>query len=283
MAILNNIVFCIVTYKEHYKSCDSYTSLINSYKFFNYGLNLNIFVYDNTPDNKPQFLEELSDNIFLKYASDGKNMGLAYAYNYFGKLAKANNFDQIVLLDQDTTLPDTFYKSYMDMDNHHGIACPRVVANNNLMSPSKYINFRSYLLDLDIDQTELNLNKISFINSGMMIDVKLFDRIGGYNQNLFLDFCDHDFIIKASSKINKVGIIDCTLNQDFSATSNSKEQALFRYKFFIRDLVIFYKEKCKVKIFFNVDLPRLLKLTYQYKSLQFFQIRILRFVKKVDI
>jgi hypothetical protein len=52
MDILNNkILFGIVTYKEKFWECNSFVTLLESYKRYDDEFQLNIFVFDNT-ENK---------------------------------------------------------------------------------------------------------------------------------------------------------------------------------------------------------------------------------------
>lgn len=273
MAVLTKeIVFCIITYKEDYRNCASYQTLCKSYKNAHTENDLHVYVFDNTPDNLNTDFRTEFEGVKVNYFTKGKNKGLAFAYNFLGNIAFKEGFKRMVLLDQDTDLPVDIYGKYKFASSEYKIWCPKVFDDGNLMSPSRYVNYRSYPIKID-NEVELELKDISLINSGMMIDLPFFNQIGGYNSNLFLDFCDHDFIIKVKRSQKKIGLIDCELHQDFSATSHTKEQALIRYKIFVTDLKVFYKNKSKLKIFYYLDLPHLIKLCYRFRTLQFLAIR----------
>lgn len=278
MAILEkDIAFGIVLYNETLQSCITYQSLIKSIlKYNKKEENITIIIYDNTPKSGSEVIKSeilTEDGIDVHYLTTYKNEGLPYAYNEFSKLAQKLKKDWIVLLDQDTELPLDFFSNYLQINPALKIHCPLVFSNGNLMSPAHYRYFRSYPMEIPVGNETL-LDRVSCINSGLMINTEFFEKIGGYNSYLFLDFCDHDFIHKIKqNKINKIGIIPCHLVQDFSSINHTREQALTRYKIFIKDLKVFYKGKDYLSIFFSVDLPRLLKLCYQYRSLQFLKIR----------
>ncbi|MCQ9637253.1 glycosyltransferase [Chryseobacterium sp. WG23] len=280
MAILEqDIIFGIVLYNEDIQTSKTYISLVKSIRMISPTyIPATILIFDNTPRVENQkTIEVVSFDDFIKvhYFTENKNRGLPYAYNFFAQKAKEMNKKWIVLLDQDTTLPICFYENYLNIDASIQVHCPLVFTNNKLMSPSYYCNFRSYPMSVP-DKNIIELKKISCINSGLMINLDFFLKVGGYNPDLFLDFCDHDFIHKLKElKINSLGIIRCKLDQDFSAINHTKEQALLRYKLFVKDLKTFYKGKNNFQIFSYVDLPRLLKLTYRYKSLEFFKIRFI--------
>lgn len=280
MAILKqDIIFGIVLYNEEIQTSNTYTSLVKSIEMLSKtDIPATILIFDNTEIVGNMRMEEVissDDFVEVHYFTENKNRGLPYAYNFFAQKAREMDKKWIVLLDQDTTLPICFYENYLSVDSSVQVHCPLVFTNNKLMSPSYYCNFRSYPMSVP-DKNIIELKKISCINSGFMINLEFFLKVGGYNPNLFLDFCDHDFIHKLKElKINSLGIIPCRLDQDFSANNHTKKQALLRYKLFVKDLKTFYKGKNNFQIFSYVDLPRLLKLTYQYKSLEFFKIRFI--------
>ena len=276
MAILeSDVVFGIVLYKEELGDSVTFKTLVSSLPSVGKST---ILVFDNTPrmndkkkDNTNYFFNEFVE-VFCE--TQNENKGLPFAYNFFANKAAELGKKWFVLLDQDTALPQDFYSKYLLINPKVKVHCPVVFSNGSLMSPAYYINFRSYPMQIP-EKDSIDLKEYSCINSGLMINVDFFHKIGGYNKSLFLDFCDHDFIYKVKkNKIDQLGIIKCNLVQDFSSTNHTKEQAIQRYVLFLNDLRAFKKGKNKFQIFLRVDLPRLLKLTYQYKTLEFFKIRI---------
>jgi hypothetical protein len=65
---------------------------------------IRILLYDNTPGG--QDIDALSPDIL--YKEDFKNGGLATAYNYALQIAEEENYDWLLTLDQDTSLPIDF-------------------------------------------------------------------------------------------------------------------------------------------------------------------------------
>ncbi|MDC8098922.1 glycosyltransferase [Chryseobacterium rhizosphaerae] len=278
----NNILYIIVTYKEKYYQCSSYISLIKSFsstKVLN--KQLNVFVADNT-DIKNWNCEintNMGDNLRVYY-NKYNNPGLSYAYNAGVEFAKKNGFSWIVLLDQDTTLPMNFYDDYNNAiikENNVFLKVPiTLIGHNKILSPSKYIGYRSYLYD-KIEKGFKKLKGHSFINTGMLINIDFYIKVGGYNEEIKLDFTDHDFVYRCNKFAERFEVLDIKLNQDFSSLTNTKEQAIKRYYLYLRDLKSFRKgKKNKIALFFNSDFLRLLKLSIQYKSLDFIKIRLIK-------
>lgn len=276
-----NIVFCIVTYKEQFNKSITFNTLVESFKNSKLSDQINIFIYDNTPAIEVNHYETINlDNkdssIHLKYFTSKKNIGLARAYNFLANEATKESHEWIVLLDQDTTLPSNFFESYYNTSENYYLQAPKVFSNNIMVSPAIYKNFRTQTIDDNI-KSFLPFDNITCINSGLLINLNFFNEIGGYNESLFLDFCDHDFFHKvALDNVKKLGVIDCELHQDFSFNNHTIEQAKFRYKIFIKDLKAYSEKKNTFKLFLRVDLPHVLRLTYKYKSLSFIKYRFFK-------
>lgn len=277
MASKLNIIFGIVTYKEKFWECESFLSL--KYSFERSGLDvgtiLHVYVVDNTdlPDWHLGPPSE-SDNIKVTYVNL-PNPGISAAYNIINNFALTNNFDWVVFLDQDTLLPANFFSVYNSKAIANNLSAPinipAVYAGEKLISPALYKNYRSYMLHTL--KKEIELDDISFINSGLMINTSFFKEVGGYNENLRLDFCDHDFVERIKIKSNIATVLNINLQQDFSAETHNIGQAITRYKMFTSDLQEFYQTRNFIKVLLFVDLPHLLKLTYRYLTLKFVIIR----------
>lgn len=273
-----NIVFSLVVYNEFYWEVESFKSLISSY--FNSAIyeSLNIYIFDNTVVQK-EIKEPYIERVNIKYISFGENRGISKSYNYLADLASNEGFDWIVFLDQDTKLSLDFYPKYIETINvlnqkNENIAVPIVKSGYKILSPSIYKNYRTRLLKNV--QPIINLNDHSVINSGLLINCEFFNEVGGYNEELFLDFCDHDFFLKIKKRKNYIYIIDTELQQDFSAETDSMDNALSRYKIFIKDLKSFKKNKNQLVLLLLVDIPHLLKLLFKYKSLKFLNFRLFK-------
>ncbi|UZT99702.1 hypothetical protein ODZ84_09095 [Chryseobacterium fluminis] len=236
---------------------------------------MHVFIFDNTDIEDWNLVIPVFEDIELKYINDKRNPGISFAYNTIAGYARNNNCNYITFLDQDTELPDNFYdiyKKYSLMD--YPLCVPQIFADNRLVSPSRYINFRSVLYE-NFDTDELALKGNSCINTGMMIKNEIFFLNNGYNPKLRLDFCDHEFIERLSQFDLRMKIMPIRINQNFSFLDNTEKQDIFRYTLFIKDLKAYARSTNKqMKMFFYVDLPRLASLTLRHRSLAFVKIRL---------
>lgn len=271
-----DIVFSLVVYNEFYWEVESFKSLLSSYYKSGTSKSLNVYIFDNTVIQKKNE-EPYFEKINIKYLAFGENMGISKSYNYLVDVASNEGFEWIVFLDQDTRLSLDFYHKYIETISELNlkkvdIAVPIVKSGTKILSPSLYKNYRTKLLDSI--PSIICLNDYSAINSGLLINCEFFSKVGGYNEELFLDFCDHDFFFKIKQYRKSIFVIDTELQQDFSAETDSMDKALTRYKLFIKDLNSFKRNRNQLVLLFLVDIPHLLKLLLKYKSLKFLKYRL---------
>lgn len=274
------IVFGIVTYKEFFWETITFQTLVNSLREYNCLNKIIIYIVDNT-DSEGWVVtipKEYKDLVIYKNLP---NPGISVAYNKIQEYAFEREIEWIVLLDQDTTLPLNCIGVYMQaIDNKKTmIKAPIIHTERGLLSPLKYKYYRSHSF-FHIKEGVISIDNISCINTGLMINTYFFQKVGGYNKKLKLDFCDHDFIERAKQLTKKLQILGMHLFQDFSSITHTREQAIERYKRFILDFYVFGENRNKFLLLFCVDLPRLIKQTFKYKTLEFIKIRIKYLLKK---
>jgi GT2 family glycosyltransferase len=273
------ILFGLVCFRENYNESITFIDLYNSYIESKISdKRLDIFIFDNTDLNNWEisYNAKKLNNISLHYFHDVTNPGISYAYNKIAEYAVKNGFSHIVFLDQDTHLPIDFYDQYCNsiLGNNIQIAAPIIMNGDHIFSPSKYRNYRSINLRA-VNEFQLDLRNHTCINSGLLIHTSLFFQSGGYNNDLRLDFCDHEFIRRVSKYADKLVVLPVKLKQSFSTEVNSLDKAVFRYKIFLKDLLSLKKiNNSGSKLFFFIDLPHLIRLTLQYKTFKFIGIRI---------
>ena len=274
-----NLIFVIVCYQEKYWETQSFKDLVQSFKVTKKDSELCIGIFDNTDLDSwdvSGYSPQDNRNINIHYYRDASNPGIAAAFNHFGNFANDKKLDWIVFLDQDTSLPRNFYEKYFTHSiktDANNIAFPKVYSDRFLISPSRYKFFRTSLIKESLPP-KLELSNITAINSGLMIKSSFFLENNGYNKNLRIDFCDHEFIERINHKKYFADILDMSLQQNFSAETNNLEKAIFRYKMYVKDLNTYASNKNKFLFFLRVDLPHLLKLVLQYRSLVFLNIRL---------
>ena len=138
------------------------------------------FINSKLNQNKTKLLK--SNNIII--FGNGSNLGLSKAYNYILKECLLNNFNLCFITDQDSK-----YK--------------RSIVDKFLNSSVKFFNSDKYLAITSMSPSIGNKNKLNkkknfsyknfVINSGSLISCSIWQKIGMYDENLFIDMVDYDF------------------------------------------------------------------------------------------
>lgn len=127
--------------------------------------------------------------IILKIFTD--NMGIAYALNYAVTFYSKKNYTYLLTLDQDTVIEENcvyeLKQTFVNNENV-GIAAPQIFYSglNMKHQRKKYEN---------IDYA---------ITSGNLIDIKVFSKIEGYQNKLFIDSVDFDFSLRVLNNSFKI-------------------------------------------------------------------------------
>ena len=192
----DSILFVLVLYNCDLNHSSSYQSILNVISDRN-----KLFIYDNSID------AQMGIPSHIHYIHDVTNPGLGKAYNEAFKFAKKNQYNWIFILDQDTELPINFLEKYIESiklyKNIHLFAPKLMLKNTNkLYSPLKYVFKRGFQLN-KISIGVNNFKNKSVVNSGVMITTKAFEKTGGYNEKITLDFSDLVFIEKYKKIFNE--------------------------------------------------------------------------------
>lgn len=241
----DNVISIIVIYKPN---------LINLKKIaYKHSLNFKSTLLIN---NSPSY--DLSNLNFesIKIINNKKNLGLAKALNIGILCAKKSNFKYVALFDQDTLLPSNFSKKMIlfinnyNSNNHKDnilLFCPNfynlLTDRYNTIKIVKLLRIKSYYHDS---------NKISFptysITSGSITPIINFNKIGLFDENLFIDLIDTEWCLRAQYYGYKIVqnnrlVIKHNLGQSYIKLFSRKIQIhspLRLYYFFRNSFYLYY-------------------------------------------
>lgn len=186
----------------------------------------NLFAYDNSP-----VTQETTLNV-AAYVHDTNNSGLSKAYNEACKFAIAHGYKWLLLLDQDTQFPSNALEEYKKAASERmaEMVVPRhKVCTGQYMSPTPYKLKTSCLQD-DAPTGIVNFGRCCPINSGMMVSVESFQKAGGYEGSIWLDFSDICFIDKYKRHYSSFYVMsEVTCLQAFSGLDNDPQKVYRRF------------------------------------------------------
>jgi rhamnosyltransferase len=146
-----------------------------------------VFVFDNTETISSNKFNshKLADN--CRYFSTNKNKGIAAVLNEACKIAIHEGFDWLLTMDQDSFFgPDSLNK-YFD--------CLKIYDKSDDVAMFG-VNYEKKEHANSCSPAEKN----QLITSGSLVNLKHFESIGGFNEELFIDQVDHEYCYKAKIK-----------------------------------------------------------------------------------
>lgn len=155
-----------------------------------------LYVIDNSEQCNRQVVEQLKKYPNICYTALGTNCGIAYALNL--ALKKANTYDYLLTMDQDSRFFEGEFRKYK-----------KEVLQNSRPDIAVYsVNYISNIKEYGRQCQDIFIEKT--ITSGAIINVKIANKVGGFNTALFIDGVDHEYCYKIRNqgyKILKLGRI----------------------------------------------------------------------------
>lgn len=134
-----------------------------------------ILIWENTPLQKKEAYRYI-EHEKVEYCGDGKN-SISHALNYAWRYAKKNGYDYLLTMDQDSQ-----WENFCDFLNHT-INDPN--APVGIWGPF-HNSFKPVIMERDC-----------IITSGMLVDISIINRIGGWNEFFDIDCVDDEFCLSA--------------------------------------------------------------------------------------
>ena len=266
--MINEIVAVIVLYKTKLEDSITFKSLINLKR--NDDQLLNLFVYNNSPEFEQAPIMQLA-GVAIRYEKDFHNSGLSLAYNKAAEYADSIKKSWLLLLDQDSELPEDFFyqinKSVAEFSDQSFFA-PVLKHEDTILSPCSFKNMKGSALK-SIDLGINSLKDKSIFNSGILVKLSFFNAIGGYNENISLDFSDHAFVHRVKKNTNDFVVMPIFINHEFSTFSNDQNVIYRRFQQYVKGIKAYYKYEEKSLYLILWTFLRAVKLTLKYKSFKF--------------
>ncbi|GEO10495.1 glycosyltransferase [Segetibacter aerophilus] len=144
-----------------------------------------LFVIDNT-ETKSLIQDDLSQLPKVSLFHDFENGGIAKRLNAACRLAIGEQFDWLLTMDQDTSFEVSTISAYLECFNEY--KGKEEVA----MFGTKFSRHDQPISD---DCASVRAEKL--ITSGSLLNVSLYEKIGGFDEQLFIDGVDYDYCFRA--------------------------------------------------------------------------------------
>ena len=209
-----------------------------------------IILVNNDPENNLFSLQ--SSQVTL--INNPTNIGLSAALNLGIKEAKRLGFKMVALFDQDTELPSNFIQQMLHYINQYPVDKPVAIYspifhNHVIKETGRHINFKPFrLIRGPVLETEDYAHPHYVITSGSIIPIKVLDHVGLMREELFIDFVDIEWCLRARQQgyeivaINKV-MIDHHLG-DYAVSVNGHHYPIhspLRMYYYFRNAMYLYR------------------------------------------
>jgi rhamnosyltransferase len=201
------LVSIIVCFKTDLKK---FTDIISVHKCTFH----HVILVNNSPDVSLDSFKSSQASII----NNPSNIGLSAALNIGIMEAKRQGFNMVALFDQDSELPPNFTQQMLHYINQYSgdkpVAVYSPIYHNHVIDETgRHINFKPFrLIRGPVLEGEDYAHPHYVITSGSIIPVDVFDDIGLMREELFIDFVDIEWCLRARQQgyeivaINKVMI-----------------------------------------------------------------------------
>lgn len=160
-----------------------------------------LYVFDNSTTRQSSYMFPEA----VVYMCERKNKGVAYALNRIIERAGHDGYKWVVTVDQDSILPSNMIaecSNEIGTNNDLGIICPQVIDSRRIYMIPKTSPCKEYINEC--------------ITSASCTSVDAWEKIGGFDEWLFVDLVDNDFckrLVCSGYKILRLNTL--ILNQEF--------------------------------------------------------------------
>ena len=172
----NKICATIVLYNPDENTFDNIASYVNSVS--------TLIVIDNSDVHNPQLIQQLLNAYQnIEYINNGENLGIATALNIACDRAIELKFPWILTMDQDSRFID--FQSFASCSTN----IINTKQNIGIIAPNHTGNKKHILNKKDCSFIE----KEFLITSGNILNLHYFNKIGRFDDKLFIDMVDYDY------------------------------------------------------------------------------------------
>ena len=191
---------------------------------------IKILIQDNSPEPQLHDLDRYSASIDYYHAPT--NPGLAAAYNRALGIARNNQIQWLLTLDQDTVLDRNFILQLLEavQSETSGEACafvPELVKDGLVLSPQIVRKF--FYHRLPVGFCGFAPEPLVAFNSAACLNVEALVAIGGFPEEYWLDYLDHIVFYRLQTVGGRVYVLNSQLAHSLSLQSIESEVSTERY------------------------------------------------------
>jgi len=224
----------IVLYRRSLSETVSFQTLQRALRHANLGAaDFRLLVWDNSPE--PQIMPAWHHAI--SYHHDSSNGGLVPAYNRAIEEGLAAGGEWLLLLDQDTQMPEDYFSTFFEALSWTTLRTvsfvPRVRAGGKMVNPVGVVAGIVGLRPLDERFQGIRDEETLGINSAAFVRMSFLKELGGYSSRYRLDAVDLWFFAAAYARGRNVYVLPAWIDHDLSI-ANIKGIKIERWRSIMR-------------------------------------------------
>jgi rhamnosyltransferase len=145
-----------------------------------------LYIIDNSNFPNRSLNETISSNNKVRYIFNNQNVGMAVALNLAAANALSENFQWMLTMDQDSSFSKSAISAYIGWLSNY--SKPEIAVVGLSYGPEDSAATHENI-------TVSSVNKV--ITSGSIINLKIWDRLNGFEEKLFIDEVDHEYCYRA--------------------------------------------------------------------------------------
>jgi GT2 family glycosyltransferase len=217
------ILVLVVLYKTIPSHSETLNSLISQYL----GGSIQLVIWDNSPERMPQDEEDILRNkIAFEYIHQSSNTPLSKLYN---EVATNFNFQYILLLDQDSHIPNNYMATLKTSIHSHPnieLFLPIVKNKEVIVSPGHFQMFKGKHWS-SVKYGVLKSQNTLAITSGMCISKRYFNDYNyRFDERLNLYGIDTKFMLDFSKNVDELYVLNLPFKHNSALWSNSSADEL---------------------------------------------------------
>ena len=254
----NSIEIVIVLYQCTLDKSITFLSLTEQLE--NESIDYELVIYNNDKNLK------IEDARFIIVNSE-ENKKLEGAYNFALERAIKNGKDWILLLDQDTLIPENYFREVEKLFSSNYspdlvAIVPKLVSEGNIISPVHVSNLMRF-------EHEINFNgytnkRINALNSLSLLKVEFIKSIGGFSKDFPFDLHDHWCYNQIHKHKKLVYVLDITTEHESSFIKFEENVSIARYKEFLSTENKFISQEIGLPVYFFYKMKILMRSIKQF-------------------
>lgn len=219
-------------------------------------------------DNGSEELEFIKDIACtnVSVVRNGENLGMAKALNILLNFALENKYEWMITMDQDSILLEGIVERYLSYSHLNDVA-----------AMTCFIQDRNLQEQLDIINIDFKYVK-ECITSGCFCNVKILEKIGGFDEALFIDLVDTEFCFNLYSngykiiRIPQIGLLHEMGHAESFSVGNKKvtvySEPPLRHYYISRNWVYVYKKYRRKEYLFRMVYSGLKTIVFEKQRLK---------------